>query len=353
MARRSLGILLFGVLIVLASVGASGAPSQSGSNLPESLRGSRVYWSQFENPPPDFDTLRIVSANPQGQHLRVLTHPALGVQDVDAKVSPDGSRVLFHRELPNDGGSVIGLINAKGNVRMIRPPCSGRCRGTGSPTWMPDGRHMIYNKDFNPIVNGNLSASIMYKSDLWGRHPIRFSPPGVEGVFEDNHPTFAPAGYVVFTRYSIARDKVAAFRMNRDKSHVRRLTPWSLDADIVSVSPSRNGHSRDLVVFETYGSGPPDGLAQAVATVTARSACRPVCTGHINYLTSPKSQPVQHFNPTWSPDGKQIAYTRFSFDENDTPQVRGDIWRMRWNGTGKAPVSRSPVLFDFRPSWGW
>lgn len=342
MAKKLFGLLVLVVVWVLVSVGASGATSGPGK-LPESLRGTRVYWSQFVNPPPDFSTMRIVSAGPYGRGFRVLTHPAPGVQDGDAKVSPDGTQVLFHRQLANDGGSLIGLVDAQGTVRIIRPPCKDPCLGTGSPTWAPDGRHMIYNKDIGPIVNDNLTASIMYKSDLWGRHPVRFSPPGVEGVYEDNHPTFAPAGYIVFTRASIANGHYAAFRMNRDKSHVRRLTPWSLDADIVSVSPSRSGHSRDLVVFETKG---------AVATVTARSACRPVCTGHINYLTSPapNSSQVQNFNPTWSPDGKQIAYTRGSFTASHT---LADIWRMRWNGTCKTRVSRSPILFDFRPSWGW
>lgn len=157
----------------------------------------------------------------------------------------------------------------------------------------------------------------------------------------------------MFLRIRNADIKSAAFRMNADGSNVRRLTPWSLDADELFVSPARTGPSEDLVVFETYGHGPPDGVAQAIATVSATSRCGDHCASHIRYLTSPGSLPVQNFNPTWSPDGKQIAYVKFSYVETDTPPVHGDIWRMRWDGQGKAPVSRSPILFDFRPAWGW
>ncbi len=329
------------------------AASPPGSHLPKSLEGSTVYWSQFVNPPFDFDTSRIVAADPHGGHFRVLTHPKPGVHDTDPKVSPDGTRVLFARELPKEFGERIGLVDADGGpVRILKHRCRPPCMFSGgAPRWAPDGRHIVFDKGFGPIVNDNFSAVILYKSDLWGRHLVRLSPPGVEGVFEDSRVTFAPRGYIVFHRLRYADNKGAAFRMNSDGTHVRRLTPWSLEVGEPSVSPVRIGPTRDLVVFETYTDGAPDGLVPAIATVSARSDCRDGC-GRIDYLTSPESA-LTHFNPAWSPDGRQIAYFEFSYVETDTPPVRGDIWRMRWNGKGKAPVSRSPILFDFRPAWGW
>ncbi len=357
MRRRSLLISLLFLGGVLSSAGTAAAGShgsQPGSALPESLEGSTVYWSQFVNPPPDFGTLRIVAANPYGRHFRVLTHPAPGVQDVDAKVSPDGNRILFERDLRNR--SVVGLVGADGHGgRVLSLPCAGRCAGIATPTWTPDGRHVVFTRVLGPFdaVNNSARSAVLWKSNLDGSHLVRLSEPGIDGAFEDYNATFAPDGYIVFIRVRNADIKSAAFRMNADGSNVRRLTPWSLDADTLSVSPARTGPSEDLVVFETYGNGAPDGVAPAIATVSARSRCGDGCASHIRYLTSPGSLPVQNFNPTWSPDGNQIAYVKFSYVATDTPPVHGDIKRMDWDGQDKDPVSRSPILFDFRPAWGW
>jgi len=68
----------------------------------------------------------------------------------------------------------------------------------------------------------------------------------------------------------------------------------------------------------------------------------------VRFLTSPRSLPDQHFNPSWAPDGRQIAFVRFSFV--DPGPAVGDIWRTDWNGNHQRSVSTSP-LFEFRPAW--
>jgi Tol biopolymer transport system component len=284
----------------------------------------------------------------------VLTHPAPGVQDIDPKVSPDGTRILFERDLPDT--SEIGIVGADGRgEHLLDLPCTDPCVGVQTPTWAPDGEHVVFTRVMGPFgeVNGSAASAVLWKSNLDGSHLMRLSQPGIDGVFEDYNATFAPDGYIVFLRIRNADVKSAAFRMNPDGSDVRRLTPWSVDADELSVSPARSGPSESLVVFETYGHGAPDGVVQAIATVSADSRCQDGC-GHITYLTSPKAEsfPSAHFNPTWSPDGKEIAYVKFSYVETDTAPVHGDIWRMRWDGEGKAGISHSP-LFEFRPAWGW
>ncbi len=250
--------------------------------------------------------------------------------------------------------SKIGVVGAGGRgERILNLHCTDPCVGVGTPTWTPDGQHIVYTRGIGPFdqVNGSLRSAVLWRSDLSGRHQSRLSQPGIDGVFEDYNATFAPDGYIVFIRVRNADIKSAAFRMDADGSHIRRLTPWSLDADELSVSPARTGPSKNLVVFETYGHGQPAGTAQAIATVSANSRCREGCAEHVRYLTSPGSLPVQHFNPAWSPDGRQIAYVRFSYVKTANPPVRGDIWRMRWNGAHKERVSHS-LLFEFRPAWG-
>ncbi len=348
--RTTFTVLLLILAWVVSTPGASGATARGGSALPESLEGSRIYWSQFVDL--DFSAARIVAANPHGRHLRVLTHPAAGVQDINPKVSPDGTQVLFERDRPNR--SVVGIVGSNGDgERVLDLPCTDPCAGVSAPTWAPDGRHVVFTRVVGPFdeVNGSARSAVLWRSDLSGRHLVRLSEPGIDGTFEEYGATFAPDGYIVFLRVRNADIKSAAFRMNLDGTHIRRLTPWSLDADELSVSPARAGSSRDLVVFETYGHGAPDGKAQAIATVSAESHCGQGCADHVRYLTSAGSLPVQHFNPAWSPNGRKIAYVKFSYVESRTVPVHGDIWRMRWNGTHKTRVSHSP-LFEFRPAWG-
>jgi hypothetical protein len=344
-------VFMLALVLPFASMASSDARTTAmGGSDAHGLVGSRLYWSQFRDL--DFSGARIVAAGVHGYHLRVLTHPAGGVVDVDPTVSPDGTRLLFERDRP-DGSTKVGVVNANGSrERLLDLPCTGRCAALIGPTWTPDGKHVVYTRVLGPFnaVNDSASSAVLWRSALSGRHLVRLSARGIDGAFEDYGATFAPAGYVVFLRVRNADIKSAAFRMNADGSHVRRLTPWALDADELSVSPATSGPTRNLVVFETYGHGHPDGTSQAVATTSAVPP-RGQRFAPIRFLTARHSLPVENFNPAWSPDGRRIAFVKFSFDESADPPVSGDIWRMRWDGAQKKKVSRSP-LFDFRPTWG-
>ena len=157
-----------------------------------------------------------------------------------------------------------------------------------------------------------------------------------------------PAGGVVGVVAGQRAVKSAAFRRDPN-GHITQLTPYSLDADELFVSPAAGGPSKNMVVFETFVHGAPDGIAPAVATVPATCQNPGQCAGRVRYLTSPNSLPNQNFNPAWAPDGSQIAFVRFSFV--DPGPATADIWRMDWNGNNQRSVSTSP-LFEFRPAWG-
>ncbi len=310
---------------------------------------SRLVWSRFD----DFSsgTARIVIGDPEGDGVLALTHPAAGEQDIDPALSPNGRWVAFERD-HSDGSAVIGLVGADGRgERVLDLGCRSPCDAELTPTWDPDGRHLYFTRVVGPYDRPNESAAsaVLWRTDLRGRTVTRFSQPGIDGVFEDYKVTFAPAGYVVFVRVRNADGANAVFRMNRDGSSLRRLTPWPLVADLPAVSPARNGPSKDLVVFETYGHGPPEGLSSAVATVSASCGSEAACARSIRYLTPDHALPEMNFNPNWSPDGRRIAFVRFSFVDPGPPV--GDIWSMTWNGGDKEPVSESP-LFEFRPAWG-
>jgi Tol biopolymer transport system component len=325
------------------------APPADATPVGHGRSGGTVVWSRFDDT--QSGTARIVRADPSGRHVHPITAPPAGFADIDPMVSPDGRRVLFERDDPQ-GVSRIGVVGMDGRgERMLPLPCSDPCVNVLSANWLPDGRHLIYALTIGPFDGPNEGArsNVLWSSDLEGHGFHRVSQPGIDGVYEDYRASFAPGGYVVFQRLRTVDGHQALFRMRPNGAHLHQITPWDLDADLPSVSPARRGPSRDLVVFETYGHGAPDGVSQAIATVPATCTSMSDCTARIRLLTSPSAQPVQNFNPGWSPDGRNIVYCRFSY--TDPGPATGDIWRMRWNGAGRRAVSTDP-RFEFRPAWG-
>ena len=200
-----------------------------------------------------------------------------------------------------------------------------------APTWLRGGGRLAYTPVIGPFdqVNGSATSAVLHTSRLDGSGYERLSQPGIDGAFEDYHAHFSRDGsYLVFVRVRNSDIKGAIFRMDADGSHLRRLTPWGLGADLPDLSPAASGPTKDLVVFETFGvGGPPKGSSQNVATVPTTCRTPRRCRGKIRYLTRHGDGPDQSFNPAWSPNGRRIAYTRFVPGDKHTPSV-GDIWTM-------------------------
>jgi Tol biopolymer transport system component len=312
---------------------------------------TRIVWSRYND---SFTRRQLVSARPNGDHLLALTHPAKDNYDIDASISPNGRRVAFERDV-DDSTSLIALVGANGaNEHSISLGCLDPCLGDATPTWLPTGARIAFNQALGPVdpVTHNAASVLLYTARPDGSHVRRLSQPGIEGKFEDARAHFSSDGrYVVFQRLKLATDQNALFRMDAHGSHVRRLTPWNLNADTQDLSLATHGPTKNLVAFETYGhGGPPRGKSQNIATVPA--TCAPVseCRKQISYVTHHRGGKGQSFNPSWSPNGREIAYVRFVEGDRNTPFV-GDIWTTRPDGSHRRAVSTSP-LFEYRPDWG-
>jgi len=329
-------LLLVGLLALLA------APASA------AVAKTRIIWTRNATASP---RAQIVSARPHGSHLQALTHPKNHSFDIDAQTSLDGKRVAFERDLNDGETSKILVVGANGqNAHSLDLGCVDPCIADLTPTWLPAGARIAFTQVLGPEdpVTHNAASAVLYTARRNGSHVQRLSQPGIDGTFEDSYARFSRDGsYVVFTRGRNSDGRVAAFRMDTDGSHVRRLTPWWLDADLADLSLATKGPTENRVVFETYGHGPPQGKSQNIATVPA--TCAPVskCRKKLRFVTHHKGGTIQTFNPSWSPNGRRIAYTRFVRH----PCCAGDIWTARPNGSHRKPVSQRPA-FEYRPDWG-
>ena len=318
---------------------------------PLATASSTIAWSRFDQ---SGSRAQIVAARPNGSQLQKLTDLQKNTTDIDPVISPDGTQVALERDLTKAETSQVVVMDADGqDERVLDLGCVEPCAVDLMPSWVNSGDRIMFTRVVGPfdLPNDSARSAVLQTAMLDGTDVQRFSEPGIDGTFEDYHARFSPDGsYLVFVRIRNADLAVAIFRMDADGSNVRRLTPWGLDADLADLSPATSGPTKDLVVFETYGMGPPEGKSSDVVTVPA--TCAPVsdCKKRFRYVTENGDGPVQSFNPSWAPNGRRIAYVRFKEGDRQTPPV-GDIWTVRYGGDHRRPVSKSP-RFEFRPDWG-
>lgn len=299
------------------------------------------------------ESSQIVSARPDGTGFRELTHPGPQAYDIDAQISPDGSRVVLERDIGDSAVQSI-LVGADGSRRrLLDLGCVDPCELDSAPTWFG-----LDQLAFTPVIgpfdgpNGSARSAVLNTARLDGSHMQRLSEPGIDGTFEDYHAHLSPDGsYVVFVRVRNDPLATAAYRMDVDGTDVHRLTPWSLGADLADLSPATSGPTEDRVVFETYGSGAPRGKSQNLATVPSTCAPLSECSNQIEYLTHHGPGRIASFNPAWSSNGKRLAYTLFKGPDAHHRCCVGDIWTARSDGSDRRPVSTSP-RFEYRPDWG-
>lgn len=332
-------------LLVLAAPSAAAHDDHDG-------RGERIAWSRYTL---DFGAMQIVSARPDGSDLRVLTNAAAGTFDLDPKWSPDGSRLVFERDLPDGSAQIVVMRADGGGQRVLDTGCTAPCELDVSPAWAPDGHQVVFTRVIGPFDKPGESAT---SAVLWiaaedGRGARRLSQPGIDGTYEDYQAHWAPDGtYIQFLRIRNEPSNSAVFRMRPNGTGVRQLTPWELDADVTDLSRTTSGPSKDRVVFETYGHG---GQAQNIATVPTTCQTLASCAARIRYVTANAADGATNStNPAWSPDGSRIAIAEWTVPapgSTDDVDWFSDIFTIDPDGGNRRLVSQT-AAWSLRPNWG-
>lgn len=315
------------LLLPLALVACAGSSNDEETeprpaSVPNQLQQQRITFVSRRG-----RELEIFVMNADGSSQRQLTsgedEDAFAVQDDFPALSPDGRRIAFTRTLPRKGEPLAStrelyVMNADGSKsrRLTR-----NRREEFGPDWLPDGR-------------------VIFLSCVLAKEP-----PGCDLV------AIRPNG----TRERQLAD--LGFTLDVAVSPDGRRIAYSQNAELF-VADLNGANRRQLTDDDTGDASPawsPDGSKLAFVSNRAESA--PCffhnCVGSTNELYVMGSDgdgverltetPHDEDNPTWSPDGSRIAYSRVR-------DRRGDYELFVVNEDGSCPT-RVTKAWAIMPDW--
>jgi Tol biopolymer transport system component len=333
-------VLLFSVALGLTSALAMASPVSAttpGEN-------GRIAFKGYLDA--DRSTGAIFTIRPDGSGLRQLTFPTAGTVDDQPDWSPNGSQIAFTRCAPDTGCAIYTIRSNGKHLRRLTAECNAKrpletkCVDESNVAFLPDGHHVVFTRATGtvrefPSGDAFIQHSDIVIRDLSGKHTrvvLRSKP----FAGDQDEMVASPDGtHVAFVRHTSPLAKhpngIATFVVHVDGTHLRRITPWSLDAgDHPDWSPNgrwillrsnEDGGFLDSQLYVVHPNG--RGLRQ----VTHLSA------------------DTMLLSASFSPDGRRIVYSRSGL--GGLP----DIFTMRVDGTHVHQVTRMP-LWQSAPDWG-
>jgi len=227
------------------------------------------------------------------------------VRDGAPSWSPDGKQIAFYSER-DDKPADLFVMNADGTgVRRLTDTPAAE----GYPSWSPDGKQIAFEAD---APDGNFDVYVMNAD---GTNTRRLTT--------DPHRDVAPAWSPDGTRIAFMSDRVNPefdiFLMDADGTHVTAVThggtnwfpQFSPDGTLLAIHEGRDVHVVDLLT---------------------------------NTITRLTTDPANGMYPTWSPDGRRIAFMSWR-------DGRTELFTMDADGSHQTKLVSMPVGSALDPRW--
>jgi Tol biopolymer transport system component len=227
--------------------------------------------------------------------------------------SPDGRRLAFGQGL-NYGPVEIATVAADGSDRRTAWPAASGGRGdVEGPSFSPDGLRVAFSHD------GSIYTSALDGGELRKLRPFIWCGVDRPGCVYFTAPRWSPDGRYIAVQRTGTRAGLWLVDA-RDGSLVRRVARGAFEADW---SPD----SRRLAFRSDYEQDEIKGGASGgnIYVVRADGKGKPRRIVH--------RKRVAETQPTFSPDGKSIAWVSLGFGAGDVSfDVKPSLWRMRLTG---------------------
>jgi TolB protein len=284
---------------------------------------------------PDRTQGAIFVAAPDGTGEKQLTTPPANGGDDYPDFASDGSFVAFQRcrdactlYTVRPDGSGLTQLGPTGRCTKGKPD---RCDDSSYVAIAPDRKRVAFVHAYGAIRKDTIDHVGISVMRLDGTHVRQVTLPPSR-VAEDDQPQFSPdRRRIVFTRLKLKTGLRAVYTVDADGRHVHRITAWKLNGgDGPDWSPDgtqilfRAPESDDFLNSDLYTIHP-DGTGLRQLTHLA--------TG------------TKLYSASFSPDGTAITFGMSGTDG------AADVFTMKVDGTGVAPVTRTPQ-WDSAPDWG-
>jgi Tol biopolymer transport system component len=341
-------------------------------------RNGQIVFRRYLDP--DQTKGALFTMNPDGSHIRQITHPPKGWRDDVPEWSPDGTKVTFYRQRIDERMSRIMLVNPDtGHTRAVThcgpdqgwtkehpPPSSGHfCVSDFDPAFSPDGDSLAFRRILGPEKSCCIIEGIwIIGLDGSDPHQVTNVDPKLPEAYSDFGPAFSPDGKtLVFERERRKKapklvklgveepyyDAVFVQRLDSsgEPEDAHRITPWKMNCqDHPEFSPDAK-----LVLFRC----PPRGNDPSSGGPSNLYWVHPDGTGLHQLTHSPKSDKQYYLGSSFSPsfseeEGWITAGRKPRYGKDDN----ADVFRLliKDGEVARSVNLTKSALWDSGPVWG-
>ena len=263
-------------------------------------------------------TAEIYTINPgRGGKTHQITY-SYNATEFSPSYSPNGKKIAYMAPEGSDGSdSEIYTINAGGG--------GGKTQITHNktedyePSYSPDGKKIVY---------GN--GGELYTIDVRTGHRVQIT----HNDTEEYNPSYSPDGKKIVYVSGGSANATELYTINASGGGKTRLTHNNKADYDPDYSP--DGKRIAYTGSDTFGDLNLDKAETDIYTIKAGG-------GDKTHVTNTDN--VDEFQPSYSPDGKKIAYTGYKGNA-------GELYTIHVGGGDKTNLTNTDNVDEYMPSWG-